>query len=152
MLGVLAQEGGPLDVVFKSFDNTALWVILGISLVALVFAYYLVREVLAAPEGTDKMKEIAKAIQEGASRVPVAPVPHARASSSVLIGVALFFVLPVARGRRALGLLDPVRPFDRVHPGRRVLRGHRATWACGSRCARTSAPRTPRASPACGRP
>ncbi|MGE5460956.1 MAG: sodium-translocating pyrophosphatase [Solirubrobacterales bacterium] len=38
-----------------------------ISLCALAFAYYLVREVLSAPEGTDKMKEIAKAIQEGAS-------------------------------------------------------------------------------------
>ena len=38
MFGVLAQEGGPLEVVFGSFENTALWVILGISLVALVFA------------------------------------------------------------------------------------------------------------------
>ena len=41
--------------------------ILLVSLGALAFAYYLVREVLAAPEGTPKMKEIALAIQEGAS-------------------------------------------------------------------------------------
>ena len=50
---VLAVEGGPIQAVFGSFENTWLWVILGISLVALLFAYYLVREVLAAPEGTE---------------------------------------------------------------------------------------------------
>jgi len=67
MFGVLAQEGVSLRVFFSNGDKSALWVILGISLVALVFAYYLVREVLRAPEGTEKMKEIAKAIQVGAS-------------------------------------------------------------------------------------
>jgi K(+)-stimulated pyrophosphate-energized sodium pump len=41
-------------------------VILGISLIALLFAWYLVREVLAAPEGSPKMKEIARSIQIGA--------------------------------------------------------------------------------------
>src|SRR5207245_5345067 len=51
---------------FKSFANSSLWVILGIALLALVFAAYLRREVLEAPEGTSKMKEIAHAIQEGA--------------------------------------------------------------------------------------
>jgi hypothetical protein len=64
--GILAQEGGPLEVVFTSTETNYLWVIFGISLLALVFAYYLVREVLAAPEGTERMKEIARAIQEGA--------------------------------------------------------------------------------------
>ena len=49
--GVLAQEGGPINAVFGSFETNALWVILVISLVALAFAYYLVREVLAAPRG-----------------------------------------------------------------------------------------------------
>ena len=38
-----------------------------ISLGALVVAAFLVREVLAAGEGTEKMQEIAKAVQEGAS-------------------------------------------------------------------------------------
>ena len=66
MVGWLAQEGGPIQAVFGSFEDTVLWIILGISLLALVFAYYLVREVLGAPEGTTKMKEIALAIQEGA--------------------------------------------------------------------------------------
>src|SRR5881296_817706 len=67
MHGVLAQESGPIQAVFGSFESKVLWLILVVSLLALGFAYYLVREVLAAPEGTDKMKEIAKAIQEGAS-------------------------------------------------------------------------------------
>src|SRR3989442_1419543 len=91
---VLAQESGPIKAVFGSFENTTLWVILGISLLALLFAYYLRREVLAASEGSDKMKEIAKAIQEGAS----AYLPRQFRTLGVfiaLLGVALFFILPV---------------------------------------------------------
>ena len=65
-MAFLAQEGGAIHAQFKSFTNTSLWVILAIALVALVFAAYLRREVLEAPEGTEKMKQIAKAIQEGA--------------------------------------------------------------------------------------
>ncbi|HEY3212979.1 MAG TPA: sodium/proton-translocating pyrophosphatase, partial [Actinomycetota bacterium] len=55
-----------MDAVFGSFETNALWVILVISLVALAFAYYLVREVLAAPEGSEKMRAIARSIQIGA--------------------------------------------------------------------------------------
>ncbi len=95
MFGVLAQEGGPLEVVFGSSDMTALWVILVISLLALVFAYYLVREVLRAPEGTAKMKEIALAIQEGASAY-LSRQFRTLALFVAVIGVALFFVLPVS--------------------------------------------------------
>ena len=40
MHGILAQEGGPLEVVFTATETTYLWVIFGISLIALVFAYY----------------------------------------------------------------------------------------------------------------
>jgi len=94
VFGVLAQESGPIEAVFGSFENRALWVILVISLLALVFAYYLVREVLAASEGTPKMREIAKAIQEGASA-------YLRRQFSTLgvflaaLTVVLFFALPV---------------------------------------------------------
>ena len=73
--------------------------ILGISLVALVFAYYLVREVLAAPEGTEKMKEIAKAIQEGASAY-LSRQFRTLAVFVAIIGVALFFILPAAARTR----------------------------------------------------
>jgi K(+)-stimulated pyrophosphate-energized sodium pump len=91
---LLAQEGGSIDAVFKSFETNALWVILLISLGALAFAYFLVREVLAAPEGTDKMKEIARAIQEGATAYLRRQFRTLAVFLAVLT-VALFFILPV---------------------------------------------------------
>ena len=93
MHGVLAQESGPIQAVFGSFEDRSLWVIMVISLLALAFAYYLVREVLAAPEGTDKMKEIATAIQEGAK----AYLSRQFRTVGIFLGlltVLLFFVLP----------------------------------------------------------
>jgi len=93
LFGVLAQEGGPIEAVFGNFETNALWVILVISLLALAFAYYLVREVLGAPEGTEKMKEIAKAIQEGAS----AYLKRQFSTLGIflaLLTVLLFIVLP----------------------------------------------------------
>ncbi len=92
--GVLAQEGGPIEAVFGSFENNALWVILGISLIALAFAYYLVREVLAAPEGTDKMRQIAKAIQIGAKAYLNRQFRTVAVFMAILT-VVLFFALPV---------------------------------------------------------
>jgi K(+)-stimulated pyrophosphate-energized sodium pump len=93
MLGLLAQESGPIEAVFGSFEDTSLWVILVISLLALVFAYYLVREVLSASEGTEKMKEIAVAIQEGAK----AYLSRQFRTVGIFIGlltILLFFILP----------------------------------------------------------
>jgi K(+)-stimulated pyrophosphate-energized sodium pump len=91
--GILAQEGGPLEVVFGSTEVTYLWVILAISLVALVFAYYLVREVLAAGEGTEKMKEIARAIQDGA-KAYLSRQFRTVGIFLALLTIVLFFVLP----------------------------------------------------------
>jgi K(+)-stimulated pyrophosphate-energized sodium pump len=93
MVGWLAQEGGPIEAVFGNSENTALWVILGISIVALLFAWYLVREVLSAPEGTPKMREIAQAIQEGA-KAYLSRQFRTLAIFLVVLTVALFFVLP----------------------------------------------------------
>lgn len=62
---VLAQEGRSITVDLSSFEESSLYVIIVISLLALAFAWYLVRLVLSRPEGTEKMKEISKAIQEG---------------------------------------------------------------------------------------
>ncbi|MEX0991235.1 MAG: sodium-translocating pyrophosphatase [Actinomycetota bacterium] len=93
---LLAQEGGPIKAEFGSFETMVLWIILGISIVALVFAYYLRREVLAAPEGTPKMKEIATAIQVGAA----AYLKRQFSTVGIFLGilaVALFFVLPVPK-------------------------------------------------------
>jgi K(+)-stimulated pyrophosphate-energized sodium pump len=92
--GVLAQEGGPINAVFGSFETNALWVILVIALVALAFAYYLVREVLAAPEGSEKMREIARSIQIGA-KAYLNRQFRTVAVFMALITVLLFFALPV---------------------------------------------------------
>ncbi len=92
--GVLAQEGGPIDAVFGSFETNALWVILLISFVALAFAYYLVREVLAAPEGSEKMRAIARSIQIGAKAYLNRQFRTVAVFMAVLT-VLLFFALPV---------------------------------------------------------
>jgi K(+)-stimulated pyrophosphate-energized sodium pump len=61
---LLAQEGS-VQVEFGSGEDLALLAIMAICLLALVVAFVLVREVLAADQGTEKMREIARAIQEG---------------------------------------------------------------------------------------
>jgi K(+)-stimulated pyrophosphate-energized sodium pump len=65
----LAQgEATSLDLPdLSGVENSMLFVILAISLVALVYAYYLVRGVLAKDEGTEKMRDISLAIREGAN-------------------------------------------------------------------------------------
>ncbi|MEX0834082.1 MAG: sodium-translocating pyrophosphatase [Actinomycetota bacterium] len=93
---LLAQEAGSIKALFGGFENRTLWVILVVSLAALAFAYYLMREVLAAPEGTEKMKEIARAIQVGAS----AYMKRQFRTVGIFLGVLtviLFFVLPVSK-------------------------------------------------------
>ncbi|MGH2723527.1 MAG: sodium-translocating pyrophosphatase [Actinomycetota bacterium] len=90
---LLAQEGGRIEAVFRSFEDGALWIILVISLLALVVAYGLMRGVLAAPQGTAKMQEIARAIQIG-SRAYLNRQFRTVAMFMIVLTVALFFVLP----------------------------------------------------------
>ncbi|NBO45690.1 MAG: sodium-translocating pyrophosphatase [Actinobacteria bacterium] len=54
---------GTLD----SSSTTIVTIVAAVAVVALLFAVWFVREVLAADEGTDKMKEIAQAVQIGAA-------------------------------------------------------------------------------------
>jgi K(+)-stimulated pyrophosphate-energized sodium pump len=61
---LLAQEASA-EVEFGSGENLALFAIMAVCIVALLVAFVLVRQVLAADQGTDKMREIARAIQEG---------------------------------------------------------------------------------------
>ena len=91
---VLAQEGGPISAEFGSFEDAVLWIILGISVLALVVAYVLRRGVLAEGEGTEKMREIARAIQEG-SRAYLNRQFRTVAMFLVVLTVAIFFLLPV---------------------------------------------------------
>jgi K(+)-stimulated pyrophosphate-energized sodium pump len=114
---VLAQEGGAIDAVFGSFENNMLWLILGVSFVALAFAYYLVREVLSAPEGTEKMKEIATAIQEGASAYLKRQFSTLGIFLAIL-AVGLFIVLPV--------------PKDAVHSAASIRLGRSIAFILGA--------------------
>ncbi len=91
-----AGESGRIQAVFGSFEDKALWVILGISVLALLFAYYLVREVLSAPEGTPKMREIARAIQVGA-RAYLNRQFRTVGVFMAFLTVVLFFALPVSK-------------------------------------------------------
>ncbi len=90
-----AAEGGPIAAVFGSFEITSLWVILGIALVALLFAYVLAREVLGASEGSSAMKQIAIAIQTGAKAYLKRQFMTVAIFIAVIM-VVLFFALPVA--------------------------------------------------------
>src|SRR5689334_11330382 len=93
MSGILAAEGGKIPVAFRTLETNALWIILGISLVALIVAYFLVKQVLAAPQGSPKMIEIAKAIQEGSAAYLRRQFSTVGAFV-VVIGILIFFILP----------------------------------------------------------
>ena len=71
---------------------TYVYVVLGISLVALAIAYALRAQVLAADEGTEKMQEIAAAVQEGAA----AYLNRQFKTLSYFVGIVFFllFALP----------------------------------------------------------
>jgi K(+)-stimulated pyrophosphate-energized sodium pump len=115
--GILAQESGPLQVIFTSKETTYLWVIFVISLVALAFAYYLVREVLAASEGTEKMKEIARAIQEGA-KAYLSRQFRTLGIFLAILTVVLFFILPA--------------PSDAVHSELSIKLGRSLAFILGA--------------------
>jgi K(+)-stimulated pyrophosphate-energized sodium pump len=83
----LAAEGG--EVISLTGGNLTLVIVVAlIALAALAVAGILVREVLAASEGTDNMKRIAVAVQEGASAYLTRQF-----RTLALFGVAVFFLL-----------------------------------------------------------
>ncbi|MDT7729161.1 MAG: K(+)-stimulated pyrophosphate-energized sodium pump [Actinomycetota bacterium] len=69
-------------------DYTIVGVIAVVALAALVIGYVLLKEVLAAGQGTAKMQEIAKAVQEGA-----AAYLNRQRNSLVVFGVIVFLLL-----------------------------------------------------------
>jgi K(+)-stimulated pyrophosphate-energized sodium pump len=91
---LLAQEGGRIAAEFRPFEDNALLVILAISLLALFVAYLLMRGVLAAAEGTEKMRLIARAIQVG-SRAYLNRQFRTVGVFLLVLAFAIFFLLPV---------------------------------------------------------
>jgi K(+)-stimulated pyrophosphate-energized sodium pump len=91
---LLAQEGGRIAAEFRPFEDNALLIILAISILALFVAYVLMRGVLAAPEGTAKMRQIARAIQVG-SRAYLNRQFRTVGVFLVVLAFAIFFLLPV---------------------------------------------------------
>ncbi|PRX99464.1 sodium-translocating pyrophosphatase [Allonocardiopsis opalescens] len=63
---ILAAESGP-GLNLEGQNLVLVAVVAGVALLALLFAGYLVREVLSASQGTEKMQSIATAVQEGAA-------------------------------------------------------------------------------------
>ncbi len=78
---------------FSSTDTGLLWVVVVIALGALAAGWVLRRGVLAAPEGTERMREIARAVQEG-SRAYLNRQFRTIAAFAAVLAVALFFLLP----------------------------------------------------------
>ena len=131
----LAAGGSATPVSVSGSNLTWVVIVAVVALAALGVAGLLVREVLAASQGTAKMQEIAKAVQEGAAA-------YLRRQFRTL-GVFVFLIfwilllLPADTARRPLGtqrLLPGRRPVlraDRVHrhvavrPGQRPGRGGR---------------------------
>jgi K(+)-stimulated pyrophosphate-energized sodium pump len=64
--GIFAVEGGYQEFVLKGGEWLVLWLAAAAAILAIAVGLFLVRSVMAADEGTAKMKEIAQAIQEGA--------------------------------------------------------------------------------------
>jgi K(+)-stimulated pyrophosphate-energized sodium pump len=91
---LLAQEGGRIAAEFRPFEDNALLVILGISILALFVAFVLRRGVLREPEGTEKMRQIARAIQVG-SRAYLNRQFRTVGVFLLLLAFAIFFLLPV---------------------------------------------------------
>ena len=67
MSELFAAEGGYQEFVLKGGEWAVLWLSAASAVLAIAVGFYLARLVMAADEGTPKMKEIALAIQEGAN-------------------------------------------------------------------------------------
>ena len=67
MSSIFAAEGGYQDFVLKGGEWTVLYLSAAAAIIALLVGVYLARSVMAEDAGTEKMQEIAKAIQVGAS-------------------------------------------------------------------------------------
>ena len=126
----LAADGGSIDL--SGANVSYVVVVAAIALVALGFAVALRKSVLAAPQGTEKMQEIAAAVQEGASAFLTRQF-RTLAWFAVLALVLLILLpadtvgdpdrpLPLLPRRRAVLLLHRLRGHVSRHPRQRARR------------------------------
>jgi K(+)-stimulated pyrophosphate-energized sodium pump len=108
MIASPATAGGEIPVPFRTLEDLWLWATLGVALLSLLFAGYLVRQVMGASQGSPKMIEIATAVREGSAAYLRRQLKTVTAFV-VVLGIILFFVLPVRLGCvNAQGYLIPV--------------------------------------------
>ncbi len=78
------------DPKFTSGERAALFGSLGVAILALLYAAMLVKQVLAADQGTQKMKDIAAAVREGANAYLARQLKVVGILILVLVGVLFF--------------------------------------------------------------
>ena len=100
-MGYVAAADTAGGVHFGSTDTGLLWVVLVVAVGALGVGWFLRRTVLAAPEGTERMREIARAVQEG-SRAYLNRQFRTIAGFAAVLAIALFFLLPAPTGGAGL--------------------------------------------------
>ena len=87
------MEGSIITKELSKFENGSLWVILVVAFIGLLYGFYLMGKIMKEPEGNDKMKKVARAIQEGA-----AAYLNRQFKTIILLVVVIFGILFFAGG------------------------------------------------------
>jgi K(+)-stimulated pyrophosphate-energized sodium pump len=98
------------------------YIVLGVALAALAIAYALRQQVLAANDGTEKMREIAEAVQEGAA----AYLARQFRTLSYFVGIVFFLLLALPADTTALRIGRSV--FFLLGAGFSALVGYNGMW------------------------
>jgi K(+)-stimulated pyrophosphate-energized sodium pump len=98
------------------------YIVLGVALAALAIAYALRQQVLAANDGTDKMREIAEAVQEGAA----AYLARQFRTLSYFVGIVFFLLLALPADTTALRIGRSI--FFLLGAGFSALVGYNGMW------------------------
>jgi K(+)-stimulated pyrophosphate-energized sodium pump len=98
------------------------YIVLGVALAALAIAYGLRQQVLAANDGTDKMREIAEAVQEGAA----AYLARQFRTLSYFVGIVFFLLLALPADTTSLRIGRSV--FFLLGAGFSALVGYNGMW------------------------
>src|SRR3981189_3588352 len=122
MARLFLAQGASQSLELSGGDRGLLAVIAVVALAALVVGYVLLKEVLAAGQGTSKMQDIAKAVQEGAAAYLI----RQRNTLVVFGGIVfvLLFALPADDWSERIGR----SLFFRVGAGFSFLIGYTGMW------------------------